>query len=258
MQRSLVIALTFCGFVFTASLVLGQPQEEYAALLKVLKEPSIEARIQVGEEFLQKYPKSTYVPNVRQRLVYDYHEKNNAARVIEHGEQASSIKDAAMSTFLASAYAEKKNDAKSLEAAQTALQLLSSGGKPEGLSEKQWAAQKNSLTAVNQYLIGTAYSHQGQRRTGDERNALLAKGRQALMAAVKLNPKYDFAYYQLGLTLADMGEGPDACAALAKAVVLGGSVKTYAQLDLERIYIHYNKSKLGLDKLLAKAKAELK
>lgn len=242
-------------YLIPATAVLFGQREEYDALIKIQQEPSIDARIQLGEEFLQKYPKSTYAGNVHQQLVYAYNQKKNPDKVIEHGDAASSIKDPIMSTFLASAYGDKGTNDKSLETAQAAIQLLNSPEAPSSLSPEQ----KNQLLSVNQYLVGAAYYRQGREKKGDEKDALLMKAKESLETAVKSNPKNDVAYYQLGLTLAERSQGTAACEALAKAVVLEGPAKPYAQQDLEKIYMHYNnKSKRGLDKLLAKAKADLK
>ena len=249
-----------CGFVFLlvgSGFVRAQQQEEYKALMLVLNEKSIDARVKLGEEFLQKSPSSAYVPNVRDRLVRDYNEKSNSAKVIEHGEPLDS-KDGVILTFLADAYGDRKNDGKCIDTAQKAIQALNGAQRPENIAERDWTTQKNSLVAHNQYLIGTVYFSQARRKSGAEKTDLLAKSRQILMAAVKISPRDDRAYYQLGLTLADMGEGTDACDALAKAVVIGGSMKPLAESELERIYVHYNRSKVGLDKVLAKARASLK
>ncbi|MBI2822141.1 MAG: hypothetical protein HYX74_07940 [Acidobacteria bacterium] len=258
MKKLMVVALSLGWLALGGGALLAQTQEEYDELLKITREPSVDARIKSGETFLEKYPKSPYVVNVRQQLAYAYNTKGNTGKVIEHGGQVESVKDPFLQTFLANAYGERKNDAKTLAAAQEALELLASGAKPENVPDNKWAAQKTTLLSTNQYLIGTAYSRQAQQKSGEEKMALLSKSRQALLAAVKLNPRYDVAHYQLGLTLSDMGEGDDACDALAKAVVLGGPAGLVARHDLERIYEHYNRSKLGLDKVLAKAKAELK
>ncbi|MBI3939396.1 MAG: hypothetical protein HY315_01050 [Acidobacteria bacterium] len=257
MKRFLTVGVTICWLVGLATLSAQTP-EEYAALMKVLKEPAIDTRIKLGEELLQQSPKSAYVVNVRQQLIADYNSKGNYAKVVEHAEQLGATKDPVMLTVLAAAYGERKNDVRSLETAQSALEGLNSGAKPENVPDAQWATQKNNLTGVNQFLIGTALLHLGQKKSGEEKAGMLAKARQALMASVRVNPRNDRAYYQLGLTLSEMGEGADACDALAKAVVLNGPIKAVAQYDLENIYTHYNKSKVGLDKVLEKARAALK
>ena len=259
MKKTFAISSAICALCWGLALSVAQnPQDEYAELMKILKEPSIDMRLKSGEEFLQKFPKSEYVPNVRSQLVYDYNQKGNTTKVIEHGETATG-EDGVLLTFLANAYSDKKNDGKTVETGQKAVEVLNKAAKPANVTDAQWAPQKNTMLSVNQYLIGAAFANQAQRKTGDEKASLLAASRQALMAALKLNPRYDVAYYQLGLTLSDMGEGVDACEALAKAVVIGGpTVKPFAQRDLDRIYLYYNKSRVGLDNLLAKVKASMK
>ncbi|HEY2930897.1 MAG TPA: hypothetical protein VGK99_04060 [Acidobacteriota bacterium] len=231
-------------------------REDYDALMKILQAPA-DARIQMGEEFLTKYPQSSYVSNVHQQLAYAYHQKN-PDKVIEHAEQARSIKDPSMLTFLASAYNDKKNEAKTIETAEAAIQLVNTSAKPADVTDEQWAAQKNALFSFNQQLMGMSYYRQAK-AVKTPPDALLNKSKEALKASIAVGPKNDIAYYYLGLTLAEQSQGDAACEALAKAVAIEGPAKPYAQQDLEKIYMHYHKkSKVGLDKVLAKAKAEMK
>ena len=246
-MRRFAQILVIVSLLYGPAWVRAQAQEEYAAMMAVLKETTTDSRIKLGEEFVVKYPKSQYISYVRQRLVYDYNDKNNSSKVIEHGETLD-LKDGVAASFLTHAYSVKKDDAKTIDAAQKANQTLAA--QTEGVTDKQ----KNTLSQHNQYLIGNAYANMARRQTGPARSDLLAKARLALMSAIKLNPRDDTAHYELGLVLADMGEGPDAIDALAKAVVIGGPVQIMAQSELERIYVHYNKNKTGLDKVLAKAR----
>ena len=260
MKRTFTLRVAFICAACVMAAVWGQT-EDYAALVKLLKETSVDARIQRGEEFLSKYQQSPYLANVYSQLVSDYTQKNNMDKVVEIGERARLLKDASVLTSLANAYNEKKDSVKTVETAQAAIEVLT-GSKPQNVSDEQWAALKKILPSVNQYLIGTAYYRQAKTKP-DEKTALLNKAKESLEAAVQSNPKNDFAYYQLGLTLAEMSQGTVACEALAKAVVLEGPAKPYAQQDLEKIYMHYNRKPKAaaardLDKLLAKAKADLK
>ncbi|HEY3129342.1 MAG TPA: hypothetical protein VGL91_07785 [Acidobacteriota bacterium] len=260
MKRLLRSLIAFVCLVFASAAASAQTERaEYDGLIKIQQEPSIDTRIQLGEDFLQKYPNSTYGPYVRQQLVYAYNQKKNPDKVIEHGEGAKSVKDVNVLTLLAIAYGDKKINDKSLQTAQAALEVLNGPEAPSNLTPEQ----KNQSLSLNQYLVGTAYYRQAKENQGSEKNALLGKAKESLEAAIHSNPKNDFAYYQLGLTLAEMSQGTAACEALAKAVVLEGPAKPIAQQDLEKIYIYYNRKPKAaaakdLDKLLAKAKADLK
>jgi hypothetical protein len=254
MKRIFRNGFPFLCFILTAAVGFAQ-REEYDALIKIQQEPFVDTRIQLGEDFFQKYPNSSYGPYVHQQLVYAYNQKKNPDKVIEHGEGARSVKDVNVLTLLAIAYGDKQINDKSLQTAQAAIELLNGPQAPPNLT----AEQKNQSLSLNQYLVGAAYYRQAKENQGSEKNVLLGKAKESLEAGIQSNPKNDFAYYQLGLTLAEMSQGTAACEALAKAVVLEGPAKPMAQQDLEKIYMHYNnKSKRGLDKVVAKAKAEMK
>jgi tetratricopeptide (TPR) repeat protein len=86
----------------------------------------------------------------------------------------------------------------------------------------------------------------------------LAKALTYLSKAVDLNPRYEYAQFQLGVVLAFQNQAAKAMEAFAKTIALEGGFKSMARQNLESIYKVTHKDSLeGLDQMIAKAKEEL-
>lgn len=84
----------------------------------------------------------------------------------------------------------------------------------------------------------------------------LAKSQSYFTRALELNPKYDFAQFQMGVVYAYQNRAEQAMQAFARTIALGGSFAEMGRQNLEAIYKVTHKNSLeGLEELIAKAKA---
>jgi tetratricopeptide (TPR) repeat protein len=148
------------------------PEEE--AAYKKLQESSEPAKkIQMGEEFVQKYPQSRYRPAVYQILVSGYFVTQQVPKLLETGEKEIELNPndapilAVMGQTLARTYNAKEPDAaKKLEKAEAyskrAIEVVPTLSKPENLSEEAFLSAKNDTLVMAHGGLGLVYLRRGK------------------------------------------------------------------------------------------------
>jgi tetratricopeptide (TPR) repeat protein len=148
------------------------PEEESAAkAAQQATDPS--KRIQMAEEFLQKYPQSRYRPAMYQALVSGYFATQQVPKMLEAGEKEVELNPndapvlAVMGQALARTYNAKAPDsAKQLEKAELyskrAIEITPTLPKPENLSDEAFTNAKNDTLVMAHSGLGLVYIRRGK------------------------------------------------------------------------------------------------
>ena len=150
----------------------GSPEEE-AASKAVQQSTDPNKRIQLGEEFLQKYPNSRYKPAVYQALVSGYFATQQVPKMLDAGEKEVQLNPndapvlAVMGQALARTYnAKDPNAAKQLDKAESyskrAIEITPTLPKPESLTDEAFTNAKNDTLVMAHSGLGLVYIRRGK------------------------------------------------------------------------------------------------
>lgn len=153
---------------------VANPEEDaaYKALQEApAKDP--EKKIQMANDFLQKYPQSRYRPGVYQALVSAYFATNNAAKVIELGKKEIEMSPndtpilAVVGQTMARSFSSKSpTAAQDLQEAEQytkkAIELTPTLPKPANLTDEAFAGAKNDTMAMAHGGLGLVYIREGK------------------------------------------------------------------------------------------------
>ncbi|MEW5976163.1 MAG: hypothetical protein AB1898_10210 [Acidobacteriota bacterium] len=203
-----------------------------------------------------------------------------------------------MLTTLANAHAIRGNADKAIDESSRAISFLDKLVRPPNADEAKWTAERDLYLAINYSTLGSAHVTKFEEERKKKQNAgpetasgaedskpqaadrsqsadrpaadstpeakpdtaaiQLAKAYGYLTRSVELNPRSDFAQFQIGVVFAYQNQAAKAMDAFAKSVVLNGGLAEASRRNLEAIYKITHKNSLeGLDQLLAKAKESL-
>ncbi|MBP1598128.1 MAG: hypothetical protein H6Q05_3505 [Acidobacteria bacterium] len=200
-----------------------------------------------GEQIYKSNPSG----NLAYGLAKAYQTMNNQAKFLEWAQKtvAALPDNYEMLLGLAVGYGDLNRTAESEKYARQCLKVIQAEAKPETTSEEDWTKYKNHTLMACYYIIGNA-AFTKQDFTGAIKN---------LESSLQYNPRNDRAYYFLGESYWQMRNTNQALKNYAKAYLLGGAVATPAKLKMENLYKSTHKNSLvGLDKVIAVAKSELK
>jgi tetratricopeptide (TPR) repeat protein len=150
----------------------ASPEEESAAkAAQQSTDPN--KRIQMAEEFLQKYPQSRYRPAMYQALVSGYFTTQQVPKMLEAGEKEVELNPndapvlAVMGQALARTYNAKAPDAaKQLDKAELyskrAIEITPTLAKPENLSDEAFSNAKNDTLVMAHSGLGLVYIRRGK------------------------------------------------------------------------------------------------
>jgi len=148
------------------------PEEESAAkAAQQATDPN--KRIQMAEEFLQKYPQSRYRPAMYQALVSGYFATQQVPKMLEAGEKEVEMNPndapvlAVMGQALARTYNAKAPDAaKQLDKAELyskrAIEITPTLQKPENLTDEAFTNAKNDTLVMAHSGLGLVYIRRGK------------------------------------------------------------------------------------------------
>jgi tetratricopeptide (TPR) repeat protein len=208
----------------------ASPEED--AAYKALQDPTLKEpakKIQMAEDFLQKYPQSRYRPGVYQVLVSGYFATNNAPKVIEAGEKEIELAPndtpvlAVVAQTIARSFNPKAPDAmKQLQDAEQyskrAIELTPTLPKPDNLTDEAFAGAKNDTLAMAHGGLGLIYIREGK----------FDEAIPELEASIKsdVHPEPDpVNYYLLGLANQKTSHFESAAAAFTKCASLQSSLQ---------------------------------
>jgi tetratricopeptide (TPR) repeat protein len=150
----------------------ASPEEDSASkAVQQTTDPS--KRIQMAEEFLQKYPQSRYRPAMYQALVSGYFATQQVPKMLEAGEKEVELNPndapvlAVMGQALARTYNAKAPDAaKQLDKAELyskrAIEITPTLAKPENLTDEAFSNAKTDTLVMAHSGLGLVYIRRGR------------------------------------------------------------------------------------------------
>ena len=206
----------------------ADPEEEkaYKAFTDV-KPDSFDQQIQVGEQYLQKYPTGRYAEKVYARLATAYFQKQQLDKMYAAGDKALASNPDDVTVLVLVGWVIPHNyDPNDPEAehrlakAETyekhALEVLATMPKPEGVTDEQFAKAKQASLAQAHSGLGLVYFRQQQ----------FEKAAEEMQQAVKLDPTPDSVdLYILGVSLSQLKRYPEAADTFKQCASIPGAVQ---------------------------------
>ncbi len=216
--------------------VPATPEEEstYKAFQQA---PDVNKKLQMAEEFLQKYPQSRYRPAMYQAQVNGYFQTQQVPKMLEAGEKEVEINPndapvlAVMAQALARTYNGKAPDAaKQLDKAELyskrAIEITPTLPKPENLTDDAFANAKNDTLSMAHSGLGLVYIRRGK----------FSEAIQELEQSVKADTHPDpdpVNYYLLGVADKQTSHFDAAAAAFSKCASVPGSLQAACKSSAE-------------------------
>jgi tetratricopeptide (TPR) repeat protein len=150
----------------------ASPEEENA-FKAVQQAPDPNKKIQLAEEFVQKYPQSRYRPTMYQALVSGYFATQQVPKLLDAGEKEIEINPndapvlAVMAQTLARTYNPKLPDAaKQLDKAELyskrAIEIVPTLTKPDGMTDETFSNAKNDTLVMAHGGLGLVFVRRGK------------------------------------------------------------------------------------------------
>jgi tetratricopeptide (TPR) repeat protein len=150
----------------------ASPEEE-AAYKSLQQTTDLKQRIQLSEEFLQKYPQSRYRAAAYQGLVSGYFATQQISKMLDAGEKEIELNPndtpvlAVMAQTLARTYNAKAPDAahqldKAEQYSKRAIEITPTLPKPETLTDQAFAEAKNDTLVMAHSGLGLVYIRRGK------------------------------------------------------------------------------------------------
>lgn len=204
------------------------PEEEkaYKAFTDV-KPDAFDQEIQVGEQYLQKYPNGHYAEQVYARLTNAYFQKQQFDKMYAAGDKALASNPNDVSVLVLVGWVIPHNfdpndpeSERRLAKAETyekhALEILATMTKPDGVTDEQFAKAKQASLAQAHSGLGLVYFRQQQ----------FEKAVTEMQAAVKLDPAPDSVdLYILGVSLSQLKRYPEAADTFKQCASIPGAVQ---------------------------------
>ncbi len=214
----------------------ASPEEESASkVVQQAADPN--KRIQLAEEFLQKYPQSRYRPTMYQSLVSGYFATQQVPKMLDAGEKEIEMNPndapvlAVMAQTLARTYNAKAPDAaKQLDKAELyskrAIEITPTLPKPENLTDEAFINAKNDTLVMAHGGLGLVYIRRGK----------FSEAIPELEQSVKadFHPEPDpVNYYLLGVADKQTSHFDAAAAAFSKCALVSSSLQATCKSSAE-------------------------
>lgn len=192
-------------------------------------------RIELGEDFIKKYPQSRYRPPIYSSLTIAYMQTNQIPKMLEVGEKAVELTPndvttlAVMSQTISRVTNSNTPDAakqldKAAVYARKAIELTPALPKPENLTEEAFTSAKNQTLATAHSGLGLVLVKHGK----------FAEAIPELEQSVKIDPSPDpVNYYLLGIADKNTSHFDDAIAAFNKCTAIAGPMQATCKAQAE-------------------------
>lgn len=213
--------------------------EEDAAVKAFSDAPNTDAakKIQMGEDFVAKYPQSRHRPAVYSTLTMLYLGINQVPKAVGMGEKELQLNPndvqvlAALSRAIPRALTKDtlepaKQLAKAEEYGKRAIEVLPTITKPQGVADEAFATAKNDALSMAHSGLGVTYF-----RLGKYNQAI-----PELEQAVKLDPAKEpdpVNFYVLGIANVNASHFEDAVAAFNKCAAITGQLQVACKANAE-------------------------
>jgi tetratricopeptide (TPR) repeat protein len=214
----------------------ASPEEEAASkAVQQATDPS--KKIQLAEDFLQKYPQSRYRPTMYQALVSGYFATQQVPKMLEAGEKEVEINPndapvlAVMGQALARTYNGKAPDAaKQLDKAELyskrAIEITPTLPKPESLTEEAFNNAKNDTLVMAHSGLGLVYIRRGKY------SEAIPELEQSVKADTHPDPD-PVNYYLLGIADKQTSHFEAAAAAFSKCAAIQSTLQAACKSSAE-------------------------
>src|ERR1700731_1785763 len=213
--------------------------EEDSASKSVQQASDPNKKIQLAEEFLQKYPQSRYRPTMYQVLVFGYFQTQQVPKMLDAGEKEIEINPndapvlAVMAQTLARTYNAKSPDAaKQLDKAEIyskrAIEVVPTLTKPENLTDDAFANAKSDTLSMANSGLGLVYIRRGK----------VSEAIPELEQSVKTDPHPEPApvnYYLLGVADKQTSHYDAAAAAFSKCAAVQSTLQAACKSSAEEV-----------------------
>lgn len=212
--------------------------EERDAFMALRNELDPAKQIELGDQFMKKYPDSTLRSFVYEMLCNAYRQQNNFDKTVEYGEKAIAENPNSLLALVivAAAVPERVGDneldreqklTKSEQYAKHALQLISALSKPPTMSEQEWDIQRKTFESSPHASLGLVYL----------KRKMFKQAAAELKQATELNVAQPSSvdYFRLGVAYELDKNYDGAVPAFQRAIELGGVTKERAQAELDRV-----------------------
>jgi tetratricopeptide (TPR) repeat protein len=189
-----------------------------------LKPDAIDQQIQLGEQYLQKYPNGIYVEQVYARLVNTYYLKQQFDKMYAAADKALALNPDDLSVLVIVGWViphqydpnDPETDrrlAKAQAYEKHALELLAALPKPEGVTDEQFAKQKKIALEQAHSGLGLIYFRQQD----------VADSVTEMQSAVQIDPTADpVDFYILGVGLTSLKRYDESADAFHKCAQMPG------------------------------------
>jgi tetratricopeptide (TPR) repeat protein len=212
-------------------------QEEESASKAVQQATDPNKKIQLAEEFLQKYPQSRYRPTMYQALVSGYFATQKVPQMLDAGEKEIAINPndapvlAVMAQALARTYNPKAPDAakqlvKAEEYSKKAIEITPTLPKPENLTDEAFNNAKNDTLVMAHSGLGLVYIRQGKY------SEAIPELEQSVKADTHPEPD-PVNYYLLGMADKQTSHFEAAAAAFSKCASVQSSLQAACKSNAE-------------------------
>jgi tetratricopeptide (TPR) repeat protein len=204
------------------------PEEEKAyKTFTDVKPDSFDQQIQVGEQYLQKYPTGHYAEQVYARLTNAYFQKQQFDKMYAASDKALSMNPNDVTVLVLVGWVIPHNyDPNDVDADRRlakaeayekhALEILATMAKPEGVTDEQFAKAKQASLAQAHSGLGLVYFRQQQ----------FDKAVTEMQEAVKLDTSPDSVdLYILGVSLSQLKRYPEAADTFKQCASIPGAVQ---------------------------------
>jgi tetratricopeptide (TPR) repeat protein len=211
--------------------------EEDSASKAVQQATDPNKKIQLAEEFLQKYPQSRYRPTMYQALVSGYFATQKVPQMLDAGEKEIAINPndapvlAVMAQALARTYNPKAPDAakqlsKAEEYSKKAIEITPTLPKPQNLTDEAFNNAKNDTLVMAHSGLGLVYIRQGKY------SEAIPELEQSVKADTHPEPD-PVNYYLLGMADKQTSHFEAAAAAFSKCASVQSSLQTACKSNAE-------------------------
>jgi tetratricopeptide (TPR) repeat protein len=206
----------------------ADPEEEKAyKTFTDVKPDAFDQQIQVGEQYLQKYPTGRYAEQVYARLTNAYFQKQQFDKMYAASDKALSMNPNDVTVLVLVGWVIPHNyDPNDVEADRRltkaesyekhAIELLTAMTKPDNITDEQFNKAKTASLAQAHSGLGLIYFRQQQ----------FDKAVTEMQQAVKLDTSPDSVdLYVLGVSLSQLKRYPEAADAFQKCAATPGAVQ---------------------------------
>lgn len=219
---------------------------ERAAFLSLYKTKTPEEMQKLSQVFLQRYPRSAFLPTVYEFAARSSFDLGNYSAGLAYARSSLALwpENPLLLVAVADVQARTKQSQEALENAQNSLQYLKQLMRPLSIAEKNWPHIRDTHEATAWFVIGRVQLLQALAKPKESaQSSQLAQAEASLIQACTLNPENPEIRFLLGLTYLAEHKVSSATVEFANVYKEGGGFAPKASAELFAIYKSKNPSR---------------